>query len=142
MSKAITSFRGKYSFLSNFYPSFVHFESMRFAAVEDAFQAAKTLDLSERQRIAMAPSPADAKRMGRHVDLRPDWEDIKINVMHDLLVEKFQDPRLKTKLLATGDAYLEEGNKHGDRFWGTVDGKGENHLGKLLMEVRDQLKGE
>ena len=137
--EAITRFRGEYAFLSNFYPVTVELDGEKYAAVEDAFQAAKTLDPKERKFIQLCQTPGDAKRCGREVTLRPDWNDIKIDVMRNLLRQKFQHPVLRQKLINTQDAHLEEGNNHGDVFWGTVSGKGENHLGKLLMEVRGEL---
>ena len=61
--------------------------------------------------------------------------------MYEIVLAKFtQNPDLKKKLLATGDEHLEEGNTWGDTIWGTVDGVGENRLGKILMRVRDELK--
>ena len=137
--EAITRFRGAYSFLSNFYPVSIEYDGQVYAAVEDAFQAAKTLDPKERMLIQLCQTPGDAKRCGRKVTLRSDWNEIKIDVMHELLRKKFQNPMLRKKLLDTGDADLVEGNTHGDTFWGQVKGVGENHLGKLLMEVRAEI---
>ena len=76
--------------------------------------------------------------MGRIVELRPDWENIKINVMASLVAQKFMQPHLRDMLLATGDAKLIEGNTWGDRFWGQCSGVGENQLGKILM-LRESL---
>ena len=81
-------------------------------------------------------------RRGRQVDIRTDWEDRKLDVMTKLLKEKFTNPDLKEKLLATGDQLLVEDNTWGDRFWGQVGGVGENHLGKLLMQVRKEYRYE
>jgi predicted NAD-dependent protein-ADP-ribosyltransferase YbiA (DUF1768 family) len=86
--------------------------------------------------IIAAPTPGIAKRIGRRVTLRPNWETMKVGNMHGLVWEKFQDPVMRSLLLSTGDAHLEEGNTWGDRFWGTVNGIGENHLGKILMNIR------
>ena len=135
----ITRFRHKYAFLSNFYPVSIELDGEVYAAVEDAFQAAKTLDPTERRFIQLCQTPGDAKRCGRQVTLRADWNDIKVSVMHDLLRKKFKNPALRKLLLDTGDAILIEGNTHGDVFWGQVNGQGENHLGKLLMEVRAEI---
>jgi hypothetical protein len=86
-------------------------------------------------------SPGDAKRLGRKVFLRPDWEQVKRQVMADIVEAKFtQKEDLREKLLATGDAYLEEGNDWGDRIWGTVNGQGANMLGIILMETRKKLR--
>ena len=82
-----------------------------------------------------------AKRKGRHVQLRHDWEQIKFTVMYEIVKAKFtKNEDLKIKLLATKDEYLEEGNTWGDKIWGTVNGKGQNNLGKILMRVREELK--
>ena len=73
--------------------------------------------------------------------MRTDWEQIKVGVMKDLVLQKFtKHKELKEKLLATGDAYLEETNTWNDIFWGVCKGKGQNHLGKILMEVRKEIK--
>ena len=139
MSKVIDQFRGKFHWLSNFYNCPVPFEGLTFSNSEAAFQAAKSLDMKEREKF-VGINPLIAKRMGRRVNLRSDWEDVKIGVMREVLRCKFsQNPELKQKLLDTGDSKLEEGNNHGDRIWGTVNGKGQNHLGKLLMEIRAEL---
>lgn len=138
--EAITRFRGKYYFLSNFYPVMIEMDGELYPSTEAAFQAAKTLDPHERLCIACAQNTAHAKKLGRLVKLRPDWDTIKIGVMYDLLKKKFSDPDLKQLLLDTGDAILIEGNQHGDRFWGQVNGEGRNELGKLLMTVRSELR--
>lgn len=144
MDRVINSFRKKeYSFLSNFYPISIEYEGAIYAAVEDAFQAAKTFDPAERMLIQLCQTPGDAKRCGRQVTLRPDWDLVKIDIMRELIKKKFQNPTLRKKLLDTGNALIIEGNNHGDTFWGQVQGVGENNLGKLLMEVRAAIrKGE
>lgn len=140
---AITRFRHEYAFLSNFYPVSIEFEGSVYAAVEDAFQAAKTLDPKERMLIQLCQTPGDAKRCGRKVTLRDNWDEIKVDIMYQLLQKKFTNPTLRQKLLATGDAQLVEGNNHGDVFWGQVNGQGQNHLGLLLMRIRDEInRGE
>ena len=142
MSKVIDSFRGKFHWLSNFYSCSVHYEGLTFGNTEAAFQAAKCLDMKERERF-FSLSGGQAKRLGKRVELRPDWEDVKIDIMRQVLKSKFtQNPELREKLIATGDAELIEGNNWRDFYWGVCNGKGQNHLGKLLMEVRVELKGE
>ena len=138
----ITLFRGDFAFLSNFQKCQVEFEGDVYPTVEHAFQAAKTFDKEERQKILSTASPVMAKRIGRRVCLRDDWEDVKCDIMLELLKSKFSDSELKEKLLATGDAELIEGNNHGDRFWGQVNGEGKNTLGLLLMKVREGLQSE
>lgn len=134
--ETISRFDGQYSCLSNFYPSPIQIEERLYATVEHAFQAMKTLDENDKDSICAAATPGIAKRMGRKVKLRSDWEDIKLEVMKNLLFSKFGDPVLLEKLKLTGNANLIEGNTWGDRFWGVCDGVGENHLGKLLMQIR------
>lgn len=86
-------------------------------------------------------NPSQAKKLGRSVSLRPDWEDIKIDIMYNICKAKFtQNETLKTNLLKTGDATLIEGNTWGDKIWGQVNGVGENNLGKILMRIREELK--
>ena len=136
----INSFEGPYRFLSNFYPAEIEFEGMTYPSVEHAYQAAKTLDTEVRKKIAAIPNPGDAKRMGRAQQVRADWEDVKFDVMEKCVRYKFtHHPDMKEKLLATGDAYLEEGNTWTDRIWGVYQGQGENRLGKILMKVRKEL---
>jgi hypothetical protein len=92
----------------------------------------------DRLRIWRAPTPGDAKRLGRHIDIRADWDDVKLEVMAFLLVQKFRKGTLLASMLeATGDAYLMEGNHWGDTFWGVCDGEGNNYLGELLMLIRE-----
>lgn len=133
MSKVIDSFTGEYAFLSNFYPT-------EFGSVEHLFQAAKTLDHKEQEEIMRAHSPGKAKRLGRKATLRSDWEEVKLDHMEFFLRWKFSNPELRQKLLDTGDATLVEGNHWGDTYWGVCRGKGENHLGKLLMKIREDLR--
>lgn len=138
--KTIDSFSGQHRFLSNFWFVTVIYEGHSYRTVEHAFQAAKTFDEEARRRIRNEASPAGAKRRGKAVELRPDWESIKVDIMRSLLVQKFGTEPLKSKLLKTGSAKLIEGNWWGDRFWGVCEGKGENHLGRLLMEIREELR--
>lgn len=139
----IIEFQGDFQFLSNFWPSEIEFDGMIFQTVEHAYQAAKTTITSERKRIQSCRQPRQAKRLGRQVTLRPDWESIKITVMVILVAKKFQDPQLKALLLATGTQKIEEGNTWGDTFWGICppgSGNGKNMLGKILMSVREDLR--
>jgi ribA/ribD-fused uncharacterized protein len=138
----------KYEFLSNFHPSPVvtrgrsgNLERIGCATVEHGFQACKALDPVQRRTIAAAPTPGEAKRRGRRATLRPDWDEIRDDIMRSLLAQKFRlgEP-LGQRLMATDDAELIEGNTWGDRYWGVVDGVGENRLGQLLMERRAELR--
>lgn len=135
----IKSFGGPYRFLSNFWPSPVVFDGHSYRTVEHAYQAAKTLDADIRERIRRAPSPAEARRLGKAIRIRDGWDDMRIEVMRGLLQQKFSTDPLRTMLRRTGTQRLVEGNWWGDRFWGVCNNVGENNLGKLLMEIRDGL---
>ena len=138
----IDSFRGDFSFFSNFYKSTIYFQGEKYASVEHAYQAYKTLDPHLRKMIQEAPTPGKAKKLGQSVTLRPDWDSVKIDLMRSLVRKKFENPFMKPLLLATDGAKLVEGNHWGDVFWGVCDGKGQNWLGKILMEVREELKND
>ncbi len=137
----ISEFQGQYRFLSNFHCSPIEFEGRLWRSVEHAYQATKSLDDNVRDQICRMSKPGDAKRFGRTIVLRPDWEEVKLAVMLCLLELKFAIDPLRMALLQTGDEELIEGNYWGDRFWGVCAGTGQNHLGKLLMQVRAELHG-
>lgn len=139
MSKTIDTFRGEYAFLSNFYEVPVRYGNLIYDSAEAAFQAAKCLNLADRLPFARM-KPGEAKRAGRRCQLRPDWESVKVDVMRDVLAAKFENPVLRRKLLDTEDAVLIEGNNWNDTFWGVCRGKGENMLGRLLEELRENLR--
>ncbi len=137
----ILSFRDEYFFLSNFYPVEIKLDGIVYPNAETAFQAQKTLDVEERRKFSMLKNPVQAKHLGRKVKLRDDWEEVKLDIMTEVVSQKFlQHPHLIEMLLQTGDEELVEGNKWGDRFWGVCKGKGGNHLGKILMKIRDAYK--
>ena len=135
--------RREYGFLSNFAKTpFEDSKEAMWNTVEHYFQAKKAVIESEAVWIWSAQTPSEAKWRGRMVKLREDWESIKVEVMRRALQLKFQNPELRAKLLATGDARLEEDSPW-DTFWGVgKSGKGENMLGRLLMELRNELKEE
>ncbi len=141
MEKEISIFDGAFEFLSNFYLAPVEYEGITYCCSECAFQAAKTLNISDRLRLVNM-APGKAKREGRKVALRPNWELIKDNVMLQIVRNKFnQNPVLAQKLLCTGNAQLIEGNNWGDNYWGVCDrAKGKNKLGIILMQVREELR--
>jgi ribA/ribD-fused uncharacterized protein len=139
----ILMFRGRWAKLGNYAPCLDFYEGHAYQSVEHAYQAQKSLDPATQQRIRQCGSPARAKALARSVDLRPDWDDIKLGLMETLLREKFAQEPERTILLSTMDAQLVEGNWWGDTYWGVVrngEGDGENHLGKLLMKIRDEQK--
>jgi hypothetical protein len=126
--------------MSNFVECSVDFEGINFPSTEHAYVAAKTLDLELRKEISQVNTAGQVKRLGRALTLRPDWEEIKIDLMHDLLMQKFAREPFKSLLLSTKDSYLEETNHWGDVVWGVSNGVGENNLGKLLMKIRKDLQ--
>ena len=140
----ISDFRGQYRWLSNFHLTPIEYEGKIYPSTEHAYQAAKSSLPDVRESFTKTHiSPALAKKWGRLVVQRSDWEQVKVQVMYDVCKYKFtHDAELKQKLLDTGDAFLEEGNTWGDTFWGTVNGKGKNHLGMILMAIRTELKND
>lgn len=144
MAKVITSFSGEYFFLSNFYPEKVIYEGRTYPTAEHAYVAAKTTNEDIRSYITKIPTPGQAKRFGREMDLRSDWNSIKIREMRKILEYKFcyarSDSFLYSMLSSTSPAILIEGNTWGDTFWGESPiGRGRNELGKLLMAIRDDI---
>lgn len=127
-----------YEWLSNFYEVQISYGNIHFGSVENAYQACKCQDPEDMLKF-VGITPGQAKRLGRKVDIIPDWDKKKLYIMEVLLRQKFRIPELRDKLKATGDVYLEEGNTWGDTYWGVCQGKGENHLGKLLMKIRSEL---
>ena len=141
---AVLGFQGAYRFLSNFYPCPVLFDGIRFKSSEAAYQASKAPigEEWEQDTVKFAELDArEARRAGRSLRyIRQDWDATKLNIMYRILRAKFtQNLDLKQKLVATGDTYLEETNYWHDTFWGIYNGVGENHLGRLLMVVRDEI---
>ena len=140
----ITSFKGNYAFLSNFYPIEMEYDGIVSPTLEHAYQASKSINDIERQCISRSNSPYKAKRMGQRVTLRCNWDEIKCNIMLGLLRIKFHNPKLKLLLLGTEDNKLIEGNHWNDTFWGCMYQNGtfigENRLGKLLMKVREEIR--
>jgi ribA/ribD-fused uncharacterized protein len=144
---AITSFRGEYRFLSNFYLADVEIDGVIYPSAEHAFQAQKTLSERWRRYIARQNSARLAKQIGRELEIREDWEQVKRDVMMGTLAVKFGTHEdLGDKLLATGRRQLVEGNTWGDRYWGCVkrDGvwRGKNYLGRTLGRIRSLLRNE
>lgn len=138
----IDRFSDEYFFLSNFYPCKIEYDNLTYDSSEALFQALKCINIADR-KLFVGLTASDAKKLGRKVNLRPDWEDIKINVMRLIVHEKFaQNPYLKMQLYCTNNAILVEGNTWFDTFWGECNGVGENNLGKILMEERTAIAHE
>lgn len=137
----IDRFSGEFEFLSNFYPSPLNFRGGEYFSAEHAYQAAKAESVELRERIRLCGSPDEAKILGSAIPVRPGWTESRLEVMAEILAAKFSPPSpLAQPLLATGSRLLVEGNDWGDSFWGTVEGRGENHLGRLLMEIRTVIR--
>lgn len=138
----IDSFYGKYRFLSNFYEVPVLYNGLTYRNSEAAFHAQKTLNENERLKFTQL-DPSAAKRLGRSIQMREDWLDVREQVMYEVCLAKFtQNQRLKNMLLATGDELLVEGNTWNDKFWGVCNGRGLNRLGETLMRIRNELKNK
>lgn len=136
----IDRFINENAFLSNFFPSTFRWKGQLWKTVEHAYAASKTLDSKQFEMIRNASTPAKAKSLGRSVIIREDWDDVKISVMEELLELKFENPFLRAELLKTGARPLIETNHWNDTFWGICKGKGENNLGRLLMELRTKIE--
>lgn len=142
--KQICGFFGDYRWCSNYHIATVHFEGVDYKSTEHAYHAAKCVDPEQKVEFRnYNMTCGQSKAFGRIVKLRPDWEQVKFDVMLQLTVDKYtRHPRLRELLLATGNRYIEETNNWGDLTWG-VDartGKGENRLGEILMRVRALLQ--
>lgn len=149
---AITSFTDEYAFLSNFerVPGGIHVgfhlggpkDIVIVDTVEHAYQASKATTKKDFLKIAFADGPSAAKGLGRRVRLPHWWDTMKLQIMESHVRQKFIGRTMKTLLLSTGTRDLIEGNWWGDDFWGVIDktGRGENHLGRILMRVRDDIR--
>ena len=135
----ISSFRGSNAFLSNMYPIILRIDGQIYPSAEHAFQAMKSTDPNQRAAISVCRSPEEAKKAGRLVELRSDWEHVKVDIMYNIIKQKFSSKKLANKLIETKDSELIEGNTWGDTFWGVCKGEGKNMLGKILMQVRKEL---
>jgi hypothetical protein len=138
---SIRSFRGKHSFLSNFYICNVTIDDETYETTEHYYQSQKATNEAVRKAIASASSAKVAKKMGRNIVCRTDWDDVKDTVMLKALRAKFSIPELAKMLVDTGNAIIEESNEWGDVYWGidSDTGKGQNKLGKMLMQIRDEI---
>lgn len=139
----INEFKGEYRWLSNFYPCAIRFQGKRYPSVEHAYQSAKSDDRAWKRLCASDREKARViKKKSRDLTLPPDWDAIKLGVMRECLQSKFSQEPFRTWLLETGTQEIREGNTWGDTFWGVdlASGRGHNHLGQLLMEIRASLR--
>jgi len=134
----IDSLKGTY--LSNFYEVPVRYEGLTYRNAESAFQASKCANKEERNWFIDTPAHI-AKAKGRKVEMRPDWNEVRLSVMWDILQAKFtQNYGLLTMLIETDNQEIVEGNTWNDKFWGKCNGEGMNHLGIMLMAIREEAK--
>ena len=149
----IDKFDGRYAFLSNFYPCVVEYQGIIYPSVEHYYVAMKVntqqllngiyyTPADYREMIARVPTSSQVKRIGRMASLRKDWDTEKFKVMNYAIRQKFKDPLLAEMLISTGEQELIEGNYWQDYVWGICNGKGDNHLGKILMDVREEIKNQ
>lgn len=152
----ITKFEGRWGFLSNFYPCKIEHKGITYPSVEHYYVALKVTEIQFingvyynasdlRELISKIPSPGEVKKMGRKFKVRKDWDEKKLGFMEWGVREKFKDEKLAEMLLSTGDLELIEGNWWHDNFYGQCgcikcNNNGNNHLGKILMKIREELK--
>lgn len=134
--KEIKGFFGPYRWLSNFWSVDISYMGLIYPTVEHAYQATKAIRREDRLSIQQAKTPGEAKRIGRRFPRRLD----SLEIMRRLTEIKYENQDLRKRLLATGDAYIEETNTWGDQFWGVCRGRGDNHLGEIIMAVRDAIR--
>jgi hypothetical protein len=138
----ILEFQGQYRWLSNFAPVRVTLDGITFPSAEHAYMSAKSTDVGWKTFCTTTPFAGIVKKASRKVKLVPNWDQEKFTVMQWLLEQKFSQEPYRTKLLATGAAYIQEGNLWNDIIWG-VDlrtGRGNNVLGKMIMIIRDNME--
>lgn len=138
----IKEFKNQYFFLSNFYEYPIYYNKLVFCNAEAAFQAQKVINEKNQYKFINL-NASQARKLGKTVQLRKNWEEIKDNVMYEIVKRKFTiNKELQQKLLETKEEELVEGNWWHDTYWG-VDSKtgiGQNKLGKILMKVREEVK--
>ena len=153
----IEKFEGRWRFLSNFHPCEIEHQGITYPSVEHYYVAMKCNSSQYfngnqytvgdfREIIARTVSAAVVKKMGQQMKVRSDWDEKKLDFMNWGVREKFKNEDLKELLISSEDMHIIEGNFWHDVFWGQCScdkckGKGENHLGKILMKVRDEIKG-
>jgi hypothetical protein len=130
-------FKDEYWFLNNMCETPITYKDLTYRNVEAAFQAQKCPDRAEE---FVNLKGFEARKLGRKIKPRKDWNDVKESIMLELLEIKFSRRKYKKKLLRTEDEEIIYDNNWKDTFWGRYDGEGENVLGKLIMSIRDELQ--
>ena len=151
----------QYRWLSNFWEVEIEYEGIKYPTVEHYYVALKinepqTFKVSDnhekfkyfnlqeaREFVSKLEKPGMAKKLGgEEINVRKDWNDVKISIMEYGLKQKYSQEPFRTKLIETGEEYIQEGNVWDDVFWGVdVDtGKGKNVLGKMIMKIRKDIQ--
>lgn len=138
----IKEFKGEHRWLSNFAPCYVELDGQMYLSVEHAYQSSKSDDPNWKEQCTLETNPVEIKRQSKNIILRKDWDDVKDDIMMKCLIEKYDQEPYKQRLLDTKNEEIQEGNWWGDEYWGVSlkTGKGQNKLGKMIMEIRKELK--
>jgi ribA/ribD-fused uncharacterized protein len=136
----ITEFQGEFRWLSNFFPVQIEYEGLTYPSVEHAYQAGKLINIEDR-KLFLIMSAGQAKKLWRNYPTYNLTEEFRLNLMYQLLSIKFNQEPFKSLLIATGDCYIQEGNRFGDTFFGYClkTNQGKNHLGQMIMNIRKKL---
>lgn len=141
----IREFQGENRWLSNFAPVKIVLDDLVYPSVEHAYMSAKS-DEDTWKIFCTNPNntAGQVKRKSRNICLIDGWGLKKLEVMRGCLEQKFNQEPYKTNLLNTGEEHIQEGNRWGDKFWGVClkSDKGHNHLGKMIMSIREGLMME
>lgn len=138
----IKEFQGEYRWLSNFVPCKIMLDSVEYPSVEHAYMSAKSNDIEWKKFCSNPNNKAgEVKKKSKGIKLIENWDIIKFEVMKCCLIQKYNQEPYKTKLIQTKREHIQEGNMWGDKVWGVClkTGNGENNLGKMIMEIRDNL---
>lgn len=142
----LIAFRGPYRFLSNDSWCTVTWKGVEYPSVTHAFQCAQTFDKAKQEEIKKTKRFTRVRRIGKTALQRPGWEKIQLAVLESLLRQKFAQPKFRQVLLSTKDYKLINGDHRGETYWGMIyhchKWLGENHLGKLLMKIREDIQKE
>lgn len=141
MSKWVGKFQGKLDFLSNMYKCRIEFDGLTYPSTENFYQAMKCKYPHEREKFTTI-NPYESKKLGRVVEVRSDWEEIKIIIMKQAIDLKFEDKHLQDLLIHVHDNDLVEENNWGDTFWGICNGVGKNYLGQILKDKKHKILNE
>ena len=128
----------KYGWLSNMYRCEILWKGRVYKSAETIYQMMKCMYMEDHKKFDDL-NGFEAKKLGRHVKIRDDWHEVKIDVMRDVLRAKFNAGEILRRKLIELDEPIVEDNYWNDTFWGVCRGRGKNMLGKLLTELREKL---